>query len=617
MESKTQEDLDREMAERFGEIPPEQWDTFPEPTPEELERWGGPEKTAEEGEDGPAADAARAREEVQPLSRDDSVVAARPQPQDREDRPRGPGGAPRPGLRAVRPPTPQDIVSGLIVDVEFIRHEYRDYVEGLEPERPDETKPQGVLTEWCSPREMAGLFNEWRHAAGRGAWFDDERRIDIDLTPEFVTALKPLTDIGGQPVVRMIDALNATGLFGTWTPHLDNLDSLLRSKGYHAEFEKYGLYSPQPDLYDRLGALKHPRKVETRRIDWLWKDWIAFDTITVLDGDSTVGKSLMMLDLIARMSRGGPMPDGAVPEAAAVIIVNYEDNWERVLVPRLEAAGADLDNGIRLFKGKPSEAGNDYTSVILPDDLVELRKTIEAVKMVTRRDHVLVYVDPLMSVLSDETNLHNYHETLRALEPIHRLCGETGAAFIGIRHLTKANMTGKAIHLGQGSVGIFSTAREGLLVAYDPDDTTEQNARRRILAISGSNIGPKRKSLTFTITTRPTRLGDGTTQGVPVIAWGEKSDLSADDLAELTSGDRGPGAKVQAIIKRELKDGPQRHTTVFDAVIADSGASDRTFWRVMTREVDAGRVLKAKYDGSTWYALRGQETELDVLAREG
>jgi hypothetical protein len=44
---------------------------------------------------------------------------------------------------------------------------------------------------------------------------------------------------------------------------------------------------------------------------WLWPAHLAFGTPALLEGDPGLGKSLITLDLCARLSRGLPWPDGS------------------------------------------------------------------------------------------------------------------------------------------------------------------------------------------------------------------------------------------------------------------------------------------------------------------
>jgi hypothetical protein len=74
------------------------------------------------------------------------------------------------------------------------------------------------------------------------------------------------------------------------------------------------------------------------RTRWLWEPYLALGTVALLDGDPCVGKSLITLDLAARLTAGRPLPDGQQCPARAgghtVILANAEDCLESTVVPR-------------------------------------------------------------------------------------------------------------------------------------------------------------------------------------------------------------------------------------------------------------------------------------------
>jgi hypothetical protein len=49
--------------------------------------------------------------------------------------------------------------------------------------------------------------------------------------------------------------------------------------------------------------------VPRRPVEWLWPNRIAIGKVTLLVGDPGLGKSLVALDIAARVSRGTPWPD--------------------------------------------------------------------------------------------------------------------------------------------------------------------------------------------------------------------------------------------------------------------------------------------------------------------
>jgi putative DNA primase/helicase len=89
---------------------------------------------------------------------------------------------------------------------------------------------------------------------------------------------------------------------------------------------------------------------ETRPYDvrWLWPDRIAGDKLTMLVGDPGVGKSLLTLDLAARISAGQPWPDEPANteerEPGDVLILSELDHPDDTIRPRLQAMGADLSH---------------------------------------------------------------------------------------------------------------------------------------------------------------------------------------------------------------------------------------------------------------------------------
>src|SRR5437773_11673622 len=83
--------------------------------------------------------------------------------------------------------------------------------------------------------------------------------------------------------------------------------------------------------------------VQTRPLHWLWKYWLALGKLALLDGDPGQAKSMLLVDLAARVSSGQVMPDGSPGIEGDVTFLWPEDGLSDTLRPRLEAAGADLN----------------------------------------------------------------------------------------------------------------------------------------------------------------------------------------------------------------------------------------------------------------------------------
>jgi len=80
-------------------------------------------------------------------------------------------------------------------------------------------------------------------------------------------------------------------------------------------------------------------------VRWLWYPYIAIGKITLLQGDPGDGKSTMMMNLIAELSKGGATPDGkALGRPQRIIYQCSEDGACDTIKPRLESCGADCRN---------------------------------------------------------------------------------------------------------------------------------------------------------------------------------------------------------------------------------------------------------------------------------
>ena len=93
------------------------------------------------------------------------------------------------------------------------------------------------------------------------------------------------------------------------------------------------------------GLLTYYSDVKAEPLRWLWYPYIAIGKITLLQGDPGDGKSTMMMNFIAELSKGGATPDGvAFGRPHKIIYQCSEDKAGDTIKPRLEAAGADCRN---------------------------------------------------------------------------------------------------------------------------------------------------------------------------------------------------------------------------------------------------------------------------------
>src|SRR5829696_6228563 len=268
--------------------------------------------------------------------------------------------------------------------------------------------------------------------------------------------------------------------------------------------------------------------VAPESLRWLWKDRIPASKITVLDGDPGLGKSTLLCELAARISRGDPLPgDDSEPAAPrGVLLFSAEDDVHDTIRPRIDAAGGDPQR-IVFFVAVPdgSETGRPFA---LPRDL----PILDAV--VARVDAALVIFDPLVAFLPAGVSAGIDQHVRHALGALKASAERTGAAIVVVRHLNKS-ASANPLYRGLGSVGIIGAARSGLLAA-DPDDPD-----RRILALAKGNLARPPVSLAF-------RLEDVPGATVARVVWDGESPWTAAELLDaqvqtVTDGD-GPLSAV-------------------------------------------------------------------------
>ena len=225
------------------------------------------------------------------------------------------------------------------------------------------------------------------------------------------------------------------------------------------------------------------RDVASRAPEWLWPRWIPAGKLTVLDGDPDAGKSLFLIDLAARVSTTGVMPDGSAGMEGNVILVT-DDSIADVVRPRLEAAGANLD---RVTVLRTVHAVDREEPFVLPRDLAALRELVVA------RQARLLILDPFVAFLAGDVT-----QTLRRLA---QLAVDTGCAVVMARHLAKGKSK-QPLYRGAGPLAIIAAARAALLLTRHPED-----AERRVLAPYKNTLGKLAKGWTFTLEA-PSRAGN-------------------------------------------------------------------------------------------------------------
>ena len=237
---------------------------------------------------------------------------------------------------------------------------------------------------------------------------------------------------------------------------------------------------PEPSVEE--GASSEVVRLTTARditpvpVEWLLEPSIALGTLTLLAGREGLGKSTYAAHLVAQATRGH-LAGALTSEPTDVVWVTNEDALAYTLVPRLIAAGADLD---RIHFADVSD-GITRRGLVLPLDTERLREAIEG------QGARLMVLDPLVSVLDGKLDSHKDHSIRQALDPINRLAETAGTAVIGVVHLNKGGGS-DLLDRVLGSRAFTAAARSVLGLVADPDD---EEGPHRLVIHWKSNLGPR------------------------------------------------------------------------------------------------------------------------------
>lgn len=324
----------------------------------------------------------------------------------------------------------------------------------------------------------------------------------------------------------------------------------------------------------RKATLTRLADVETEEIRWLWRDRMALGKLTLIAGDPGLGKSMLSIDMAARVSKGDPWPDGTPCPQGSAILFSAEDDVADTIKPRLLAAGADTSNIYTLTTPAQRDARTGQT-VFAPFSLQRDRPTLEAA-LEELGDVRLIVVDPVSAYL-DGVQSHNNAEVRGVLAPLSDLAAKHGAAVLAVTHLNKG--AGSAMYRATGSLAFAAAARTYYAVIRDRDD----RERRLVLPVK-CNIAPDTKGMAFTV-----RQAHPLPQ--PSLVWLD-TNVEQDADEALGPGDEEVGGREERKeaadwLKAQLADGP----------------------------VDAKTLQEqAKRDGLAWRTVRRAKEELGIPA---
>ncbi|HDR9802418.1 TPA: AAA family ATPase [Burkholderia cenocepacia] len=329
-------------------------------------------------------------------------------------------------------------------------------------------------------------------------------------------------------------------------------------------------------------------------IRWLWPDWLPEGKLTLLAGAPGTGKTTLALSLAATVTRGGAWPDGtACNRAGDVLVWSGEDNAADTIVPRLMAAGADLDR-VHIITGRTDEDGE-----LLPFDPAADMPLLSE-RLADMGDARLLILDPIVSAVSGDA--HRVNDVRRNLQSLVDMAGTYRCCVLGISHFAKGTKGSSPAERVIGSQAFVALARMVLVAGKD------ETAERRILARAKSNIAPDDGGVSYSLELTETN-------GIQAsrIVWGALIDGSARDIlgdVEQDDEERTGLDDACEFLTGLLSDGPVR------TKILKSDADGAGFnWKMMQRAATKLDVQKRKIgmkEGWEWALAKETAAEEDT-----
>ena len=325
---------------------------------------------------------------------------------------------------------------------------------------------------------------------------------------------------------------------------------------------------PNRNYFKRI-VLKEPSKPETVKIirmsdveltpvEWLWKPYLPFGKLSVLQGNPGEGKTYFAMHLAAACTNGKLLPNMERMEPFNVIYQTAEDGLGDTVKPRLIEAGADLDRVL-----------------VIDDSEVQLTLSDERIeKAIVENNARLVIIDPIQAYLGADVDMNRANEVRPIFMRLGQVAQRTGCAILLIGHLNKAAGM-QSLQRGLGSIDIAAAVRSVMFIGKLKHDPT-----MRILTHEKSSLAPPGASLAFS-------LGD---EGG--FRWVGEYDITADEMLSGIEPQRETKTQqAKDLICTLLAGGKQVLSEDIDKAALERGIPGRT---VRDAKRELGDALKSK-----------------------
>ena len=217
--------------------------------------------------------------------------------------------------------------------------------------------------------------------------------------------------------------------------------------------------------YFKSIVLKEPSKPETVKIirmsdveltpvEWLWKPYLPFGKLSVLQGNPGEGKTYFAMHLAAACTNGKLLPNMERMEPFNVIYQTAEDGLGDTVKPRLIEAGADLDRVL-----------------VIDDSEVQLTLRMNELKKPSSRTTPDWSSSTDPAYLGADVDMNRANEVRPIFMRLGQVAQRTGCAILLIGHLNKAAGM-QSLQRGLGSIDIAAAVRSVMFIGKLKHDPT-------------------------------------------------------------------------------------------------------------------------------------------------
>ena len=302
------------------------------------------------------------------------------------------------------------------------------------------------------------------------------------------------------------------------------------------------------------------KDIEVESVEWLIYPFIPYGKITIIQGDPGEGKTTLVLQIIARLTKGESIVDEEAREPINVIYQTAEDGLGDTIKPRLLSADADCSRVL----------------VIDDKDTPLTMRDVRLEQAIIETNAKLVVLDPIQGFLGSDVDMHRANEIRPIMKHISELAGKYKCAIILIGHMNKCS-TGKSAYRGLGSIDFQAAARSVLIVGRIKDEPEV-----RVICQTKNSLAPEAKSIAF-------KLSENNG-----FEWLGEQNVRADDLL---SGNAKSTKKQAAIdfLENILSEKQMPQTEVME-LAKEQGISEKTL-----RNAKDALEVKSKRINNQWY----------------